>query len=146
MSGNSNDDRTSRSNLPYIRIKCLKTLQKISDRTGSFNIHQHILKQQITDLLKITQKKKLKQICIGVHGTDNNWIDFLLWLNSNYGKDGDDSLWFPSQEEYYEYNYYRLNSHISIAQIDASSFQINSKFNREKSSSTILLHYQFAGN
>ena len=43
-----------------------------------------------------------------------------------------DSLWFPSQEEYYEYNYYRLNSHISIAQIDASSFKLTVNLPREK--------------
>ena len=30
-------------------------------------------------------------------------------INDNYGKDGDDSMWFPSQEEYYEYNYYRTH-------------------------------------
>lgn len=48
-------------------------------------------------------------IHIGVHGTDTNWVQFLLWLNNNYGKDGDDSVWAPSQEEYYEYNYYRTH-------------------------------------
>ena len=36
------------------------------------------------------------------------------------------------QEEYYEYNYYRLNSHISIAQIDASSFKLTVNLPREK--------------
>lgn len=113
-----------------------ETLQK-SLIEREFNDSPAYFKQQITDLLKLPKEER-KAICIGVHGTDNNWIDFLLWLNSNYGKDGDDSLWFPSQEEYYEYNYYRLNSHISIAQIDASSFKLTVNL-PGKSSSTILL-------
>ena len=107
-----------------------ETLQK-SLIEREFNDSPAYFKQQITDLLKLPKEER-KAICIGVHGTDNNWIDFLLWLNSNYGKDGDDSLWFPSQEEYYEYNYYRLNSHISIAQIDASSFKLTINLPGEK--------------
>lgn len=58
-------------------------------------------------------KEQRKAIHAAVHGTDKYWIDFLLWLNNTYGKDGDDSVWFPSQEEYYEYNYYRIHSSIS---------------------------------
>ena len=54
-------------------------------------------------------KEERMAIYIGVHGTDSGWVNFLLWLNDNYGKDGDDSMWFPSQEEYYEYNYYRTH-------------------------------------
>ena len=107
-----------------------ETLQK-SLIEREFNDSPAYFKQQITDLLKLPKEER-KAICIGVHGTDNNWIDFLLWLNSNYGKDGDDSLWFPSQEEYYEYNYYRLNSHISIVQIDASSFKLTVNLPGEK--------------
>ena len=36
-------------------------------------------------------------------------MDFLSCINDNYGEDGDDSVWFTSQEEYYEYNYYRIH-------------------------------------
>lgn len=46
-------------------------------------------------------------IYLGVHNTDTGWVKFLEWLNDNYGRDGDDSMWFANQEEYYEYNYYR---------------------------------------
>lgn len=49
---------------------------------------------------------------IGVHNTDNGWTDFLLWLNDTYGKDGEDCVWMPGQEEYYEYNYYRTHGKI----------------------------------
>ena len=51
-------------------------------------------------------------INIGVHSTDAFWTDFLLWLNDTYGKDGEDCVWMPSQEEYYEYNYYRMHGKI----------------------------------
>lgn len=54
-------------------------------------------------------KEERMGIHIGVHGTDANWVQFLRWINDTYGKDGDDSVWAPSQEEYYEYNYYRMH-------------------------------------
>lgn len=57
-------------------------------------------------------KEEREAIHVGVHGTGVTFAQFLLWLNNNYGKDGDDSVWFPSFEEYYEYNYYRMNSSI----------------------------------
>ena len=51
-------------------------------------------------------------IHMGIHLTSSPWVDLLLWINDMYGKDGDDSVWFPSLEEYYEYNYYRIHSTI----------------------------------
>lgn len=57
-------------------------------------------------------KEEREAIHVGVHGTGVTFAQFLLWLNNRYGKDGDDSVWFPSLEEYYEYNYYRVNSTI----------------------------------
>lgn len=44
---------------------------------------------------------------IGVHGTDRFWSEMLLWLNNTYGRDGEDCLWMPAAEEYFEYNYLR---------------------------------------
>lgn len=58
------------------------------------------------------ERKERQAVHIGVHGTDFVFAEFLLWLNNRYGKDGDDSIWFPSLEEYYEYNYYRVNATI----------------------------------
>jgi len=58
------------------------------------------------------ERKERQAVHIGVHGTDFVFAEFLLWLNNRYGKDGDDSIWFPSMEEYYEYNYYRVNATI----------------------------------
>lgn len=69
-------------------------------------------------------KADREAIHIGVHGTDNVWINFLQWVNKTYGKDGDDSVWFPSQEEYYEYNYYRAHSKISIIQVDQYTIKL----------------------
>ena len=73
-----------------------------------FNDSPNYFKPLIEEQLQ-TPKEERMAIYIGVHGTDSGWVNFLLWLNDNYGKDGDDSMWFPSQEEYYEYNYYRTH-------------------------------------
>ncbi|MFA7493827.1 MAG: hypothetical protein WCZ43_09980 [Proteiniphilum sp.] len=54
-------------------------------------------------------KEEREAIHLGVHGTAITFAEFLVWLNDKYGKDGDDSVWFPSLEEYYEYNYYRIH-------------------------------------
>lgn len=51
-------------------------------------------------------------LCAGIHGVDSMMIEHLLELNNVYGKDGDDSMWAPSLEEYYEYTEYRLNTTI----------------------------------
>lgn len=58
-------------------------------------------------------KQEREAIHVGIHGTDITFAQFLLWLNNWYGKDGDDSVWFPSLEEYYEYNYYRIHGSIT---------------------------------
>ena len=68
----------------------------------------------IIDNLKL-DKENRKAIHILAHATDFNWVSFLEWINDKYGKDGDDSVWFPSMEEYYEYNYYRIHSKIETA-------------------------------
>jgi len=58
------------------------------------------------------EKEERRAVAVGVHGTGRDWTTFLTWLSNTYGKDGDDSVWFPNQEEYYEYNYYRIHSDI----------------------------------
>lgn len=73
-----------------------------------FNDSPNYFKPLIEEQLQKPKEERMA-IYIGVHGTDSGWVNFLLWLNDNYGKDGDDSVWFPSQEEYYEYNYYRTH-------------------------------------
>ena len=69
-------------------------------------------------------KEERIAICIGVHGTDTGWVKFLEWINDNYGKDGDDSVWFPSQEEYYEYNYYRTHGKVKAEQPDERTLKL----------------------
>lgn len=71
----------------------------------------NLLKSTIESNLKVSKEQRMA-INIGVHGTDYKWVSFLEWINDQYGKDGDDSVWFPSMEEYYEYNYYRIHSKI----------------------------------
>lgn len=71
----------------------------------------------IADNLNLDQlgKENRKAIHVLAHATDYKWVSFLEWINDQYGKDGDDSVWFPSMEEYYEYNYYRIHSKIETA-------------------------------
>ena len=52
-------------------------------------------------------------IHVGIHGTGELWVQNMLWINDQYGKDGDDSVWFTSFEEYFEYNFYRANAIVS---------------------------------
>lgn len=71
---------------------------------------------QIKDAINaqlLLNKEDREAIHLGVHGTGTLWAETLLWLNDTYGKDGNDSVWAPNLEEYYEYNYYRSNGSIS---------------------------------
>lgn len=70
-------------------------------------------------------KEQREAIHIGVHGTGREWSEFLLWLNNNYGKDGDNSVWMPSLEEYYEYNYYRIHSVITKTIINGNTIKLS---------------------
>lgn len=63
-----------------------------------------ISKKFIESQLQLEQEER-EAVCVGIHGMGTDWIEFFLWLNDNYGKDGEDSMWFTSLEEYYEYNY-----------------------------------------
>lgn len=81
------------------------------------------IKSQIKEMLELPKEER-QLINIGVHNTDNDWIYFLKWINDTYGKDGDDSVWFPSQEEYYEYNHYRTQGTIKIDIINDQTFKL----------------------
>lgn len=76
-----------------------------------FNDSPGYFKDRITAQLQLPEEER-ECIHIGLHDTHNGWIDLLSWVNDTYGKDGDDSVWFPSQEEYYEYTYYRIHGTI----------------------------------
>ena len=80
-------------------------------------------KNRIEQQLALPVKERTA-IAIGVHNTGNNWVQFLEWLNNTHGKDGDDVVWFPSQEEYYEYNYYRTYSKITKI-VNGNSLKLN---------------------
>lgn len=83
------------------------------------------LKSLIESNLKVSKEERMA-INIGVHGTDYKWVSFLEWINDQYGKDGDDTVWFPSLEEYYEYNYYRIHSKIeTVINNDVIKIKIN---------------------
>lgn len=80
-------------------------------------------KEFIESQLKLAKEER-EAVCVGVHGTGTEWVEFFLWLNDQYGKDGDDSLWFTSLEEYYEYNYYRIHGIIKKVVVDEHTLKL----------------------
>ena len=60
-----------------------------------------------------TPKEQRPAITIGAHRAYDDTGKLFLWINDTYGKDGDDTVWFPCQEEYYEYCYYRNHAKIT---------------------------------
>lgn len=92
------------------------------------------------DMIKAAILKEMKNpkeeraaISIGAHNTDTGWVNFLEWLNDTYGRDGDDSMWFTNQEEYYEYYYYRLHSKPEIKQVNTHTWKLTLNLNGEDS-------------
>ncbi|MGE0092656.1 MAG: hypothetical protein AB7S40_08940 [Bacteroidales bacterium] len=98
---------------PYIEVG---PLDKVLIKRVFYQNDQEF--KMINDVMdNLAQKTDMrKAINIGVHGVDNVWISNLVWLNDEYGKEGDDSMWFTSLEEYFEYYYYRKNSVIKVQQ------------------------------
>ena len=88
-----------------------------------FYTNPESIKDVVTSLLK-RPKEDREALYVGVHGTDYTWVNFLSWLNDTYGQGGDDSVWFPSQEEYYEYVHYRTQGKIQVTQTDKRTIKI----------------------
>lgn len=82
------------------------------------------IKEYVEQTISHTPHTKMPAVYIGVHNTSAEWVGLLEWLNNTYGKDGDDSAWMPSQEEYYEYNYYRIHGSVEVKQIDDYSVKL----------------------
>ena len=82
----------------------------------TFYNHPTEISSHIENELK-KKREDREAIHVGMHAAGPPFAEFLFWLNNNYGKDGDDSVWFPSFEEFYEYNYYRVNSTIEHEKI-----------------------------
>ncbi len=92
----------------------------------TFNDSPAYFKKVISEQMKLCHQNR-EAVYIGVHNTDNSWTEFLTWVNNNYGKDGNDSIWMPSHEEFYEYNYYRIHSTYSITRMKEKQFKISIK-------------------
>ncbi|WP_455585946.1 hypothetical protein [Bacteroides sp.] len=88
-----------------------------------FNDSPEHFKPTIEEQLQKPKEERMA-ICLGVHGTNAGWVKLLEWINDNYGKDGDDSVWFPSQEEYYEYNYYRIHGDVKVELVDEHTVKL----------------------
>lgn len=91
-----------------------------------------MIKTAILEELK-HPKEERAAISVGAHNTDTGWVNFLKWLNDTYGQHGDDSMWFTSQEEYYEYYYYRLHSKPEIEKIDTHTWRLTLNLNGKES-------------
>lgn len=91
-----------------------------------------MIKAAIREELRYSIKER-KAISVGAHNTDTDWVNFLKWLNDTYGRDGNDSMWFTSQEEYYEYYYYRLHSKPKIEKLDTHTWKLTLNLNGEGS-------------
>lgn len=116
------DYTTAAINLDDIKTITAERGEKVYPFHNLTNLENHTLNRVFHDSPDdfkqvIEQERSIPTVdrCainIGVHSTDAFWTDFLLWLNDTYGKDGEDCIWMPSQEEYYEYNYYRMHGKI----------------------------------
>ena len=87
-----------------------------------FKNHEEIKEKIVNELSYPRERREI--IYAGVHGTDTGWAEFLLWLNDTYGQDGDDSMWMPNQEEYYEYNYYQVHGTTEVNREDERTIKL----------------------
>ncbi|MNL32361.1 hypothetical protein D3C87_1542060 [compost metagenome] len=92
--------------------------------------HSSEVKNLVINELAVDPQQRAA-VHIGVHETDHEWAQFLVWLNDSYGQEGADVLWFPSQEEYYEYNYYRQHADVQINRV-GTEIKIKVKFPNRK--------------
>lgn len=61
----------------------------------------------------------------GIHRATQGAVDLLTWYYTNYGKAGDDSIWFASMDEYYEYWFMRKYAIINkTVNASVASFEI----------------------
>ena len=89
----------------------------------AFFDNQDVITRDITNELSRPREQR-RMVYPGVHGTDASWANYLLWLNDTYGKDGNDSIWMPNQEEYYEYNYYTNHATMDIDYADERTIRL----------------------
>lgn len=87
-----------------------------------FDNHDNIKKDIEKELALPLEKRSV--VYPSLHASDTSWVNFLLWLNDTYGKDGNDIIWIPNQEEYYEYNYYKVNGITEVSSINEQTIKL----------------------
>lgn len=76
---------------------------------GGTTTEQESVKSQFaTEMAK--SKDQRKWFHFACHTATLDWVNLLVWFNDNYGKDGNDSIWFATIDEIYEYYHARANS------------------------------------
>ena len=91
--------------------------------TGDTRTNPERIKEAILSELAKPENER-SAIYAGVHSTDRSWVEFFQWLNDEYGKEGLDNMWMPSQEEYYEYAYFRRQGIIVPRKIDDYTLEV----------------------
>lgn len=76
--------------------------------SGSTTEQDVVKNNFLTEIAKAKEQREWFHFCC--HTATLDWINLLVWFNDNYGKDGDDSIWFATIDEIYEYYYARANS------------------------------------
>lgn len=89
----------------------------------AFFDNQETITRDITNELSLPRERRAI-VYPGVHGTDISWAKYLLGLNDTYGQHGDDSMWMPNQEEYYEYNYYQVHGTTEVNYEDEHTIKL----------------------
>jgi uncharacterized protein YjdB len=60
----------------------------------------------------VKPKEQRVLLNLATHNTQIDYVNFIVWLNDTYGKDGTDVLWLTHLDEVYEYWYMRKNSKV----------------------------------
>ena len=76
--------------------------------TGDTTEQDSVKSQFSTEIAKARESRKWFHFCC--HTATLDWVNLLVWFNDNHGKDGDDSIWFATVDEVYEYYHARANS------------------------------------
>ena len=84
-------------------------LRFLPNTEGGTTTEQESVKSQFaTEMAKSREQRKWFHFAC--HTATLDWVNLLVWFNDNYGKDGNDSIWFATLDEIYEYYHARANS------------------------------------
>lgn len=95
---------------PYNPYTTESMYKMLVTRTFSDDI-QNYYNAVATEMAKPKEQRVL--LNFGEHNTQIDYVNFIVWLNDTYGKDGTDVLWLTHLDEVYEYWFMRNFSEIT---------------------------------